>query len=111
MTLYPQSTDYLNSPSHSMLHQEPLNVRAYSGVDNTGASEGTWATSTAYTKGQWIKLSGGEVLECTTAGTSHGSTEPAAPGSLGGTVSDGTVTWTLRSSTSVAWKEFGVIDS
>lgn len=51
-----------------------------------------WAATTAYTVGQRVKLTGGTVLEATVAGTS-GSTAPTAPGTVGGTVTDGTVTW------------------
>jgi hypothetical protein len=50
-----------------------------------------WAASTAYAVGDRVRLSGGEVLEATVAGTS-GTTEPTAP-AVGGTVTDGTVTW------------------
>lgn len=51
-----------------------------------------WEASTAYTEGERVTLTGGEVLECTTAGTSD-VTEPVAP-AVSGTVIDGTVTWT-----------------
>jgi hypothetical protein len=51
-----------------------------------------WAATTAYTVGQTVKLSGGEALVVSTAGTSDAS-EPVAP-ELGATVTDGTVVWT-----------------
>ena len=52
-----------------------------------------WVIATAYTVGTSVYVSGGE-LTCTVAGTSHGSVTPTAPGSVGGTVVDNTVTWT-----------------
>lgn len=51
-----------------------------------------WAISTAYALGEYVELSGGEVLKATVAGTSDGVTEPTAP-TYGNTVVDGTVTW------------------
>lgn len=73
-----------------------------------GASSAVWAISTAYTVGQWIRTSGGKVLECTTAGTSHGSTEPN-PSVLGDPATDGTVTWAYRSATLAVFKTFGAV--
>lgn len=55
-----------------------------------------FAVSTAYALGAFVRLSGGAVLEVTTAGTS-GTVEPAAPAAIGGTVVSGTVTFTRRS--------------
>lgn len=54
---------------------------------------GTWAATTAYTLGTAVELAGGQEIVVTTAGTS-GASAPTAPGSIGGTVTDGTVTWT-----------------
>lgn len=53
------------------------------------------ANSTAYTVGQVVKpsSSNGYLYRCETAGTS-GSSAPTYPTVFGGTVSDGTVTWT-----------------
>jgi hypothetical protein len=65
------------------------------------SSSATWAATTAYTVGQWVKLSGGQVLECVTAGTS-GSAEPAYT-TLGATIADGTVSWVARASTSATF--------
>lgn len=50
-----------------------------------------WAPNTAYQVGDTVRLSTGEVLVATVAGTS-GATQPVAP-APGGTVVDGTVTW------------------
>ncbi len=52
----------------------------------------TWAISTAYALGDYVDLSGGELLVCVSAGTSDGVTEPTAP-AYGETVVDATVTW------------------
>jgi hypothetical protein len=62
-----------------------------------------WAADTAYSLGDIVipKGSGQGALngfryECTTAGTSHATTEPTWPTVEGETVEDGTVTWTCR---------------
>lgn len=60
-----------------------------------GTAPAAWAATTAYAVNDLVTVTGG-TLKCTTAGTS-GSTEPALPGAVGGTVSDGTVTWTRQS--------------
>lgn len=54
---------------------------------------GTWAATTTYTLDASVELAGGAELVVTTAGTS-GASVPTAPGSVGGTVTDGTVVWT-----------------
>lgn len=51
-----------------------------------------WTANTAYLVGATVKLTGGERLRATVAGTS-GVTMPTAPALVGGTVTDGTVTW------------------
>lgn len=58
------------------------------------AAPKAWAATTAFALGDYIVRTN-KVLECTTAGTS-GSSAPTAPGSVGGTVTDGSVTWTRR---------------
>lgn len=50
-----------------------------------------WASTTAYSVGDYVDLSTGELLVATEAGTSD-STEPTAP-AYGATVEDATVTW------------------
>ena len=58
-----------------------------------GIVTAAWAASTAEAVGAIIKDSNGNVQRCTTAGTS-GSTHPAWPTTVGGTVTDGGATWT-----------------
>lgn len=61
----------------------------------------TWTLTTAYTSGQYVvpttfnSITGsvGKIFKCTTGGTSSG-TQPTWPTTAGGTVTDGTVTWT-----------------
>ena len=59
-----------------------------------------WQADTAYSLGDAVVptagLENGFRYECTTAGTSHATTEPTWPITEGGTVVDGTVTWTCR---------------
>lgn len=59
-------------------------------VDPTSTA---WAASTAYAVEDQVRIGSGQFLEVTTAGTSAG-TIPVIPSSIGGTVTDGTVTWT-----------------
>lgn len=54
-----------------------------------------WAASTAYSLGDRI-VEGNKVFEVTTAGTSKAAPKPTFSGTIGATVTDGTVTWTLR---------------
>ena len=51
-----------------------------------------WVLTTAYAVGDQARLAAGQFIEATVAGTS-GATVPAVPADLGGTVTDGTVTW------------------
>lgn len=53
----------------------------------------SWSPSTTYAVDDKVVLAEGEVLQVTTAGTS-GSVSPTVPAELGGTVTDGTITWT-----------------
>jgi len=52
-----------------------------------------WAQTTEYDAGDRVRLAGGQLLEATVGGTSVTGSAPTAPGSVGGTVNDGTVTW------------------
>lgn len=73
-------------------------------VPNGGSTPGVWAASTAYASGDYVipttfdSISGqqGKIFKCTTAGTS-GASQPTWPTSEGGTVTDGTITWTEAS--------------
>lgn len=56
-------------------------------VDNSGLSGGTFAAATT-TQGALA----GQILQVSTAGTTD-TTKPAAPGQIGGTVTDGTAVW------------------
>lgn len=69
---------------------EPLT--AYEGIDPPA-----WATAIAYSLGAAVRpvTRNTFVYEATTAGTS-GATEPVWPTTAGGTVVDGTATWTCR---------------
>lgn len=57
----------------------------------------TWVANTPYAEGDCI-LENSDVYQCTTAGTSHASTEPTwtDKDETGETVTDGTVVWTNR---------------
>ncbi|OFB37969.1 hypothetical protein BA059_16875 [Mycolicibacterium sp. (ex Dasyatis americana)] len=61
------------------------------GRDLTFDNPSAWVTATAYSEGDYVSLSGGEILQATEGGTSDAA-EPTAPG-VGNTVVDGTVTW------------------
>ena len=78
----------------------PTNSNLYSGVEvgrRFDRYETAWAASTAYTVGQIRRptVHNGLVYDVTVAGTS-GTTEPAWPTAVGGTVADGGVTWRER---------------
>src|SRR5690242_11682894 len=64
---------------------------AYTAANSWGTSR---ANTTAYTAGQIVRPATGNtyVYQCITAGTSGGSV-PTYPTTIGGTVTDGTVTW------------------
>jgi len=58
-----------------------------------------WVANTAYALGDIVVPTGtpnGYCYICTTAGTSHATTEPTWPTTIGDTVNDGTAVWTCR---------------
>lgn len=66
----------------------------YTDIENDPESTSTpaaWKATTAYALNATVSLSGGAILQVTTAGTS-GSTAPTPP-AVNATVTDGTVTW------------------
>lgn len=67
-----------------------------------GASSGTWAATTAYAVGTWIKTSGGRILACTVAGIS-GAAEPV-PVTINTTIVDGTVSWVYMATSPATFK-------
>ena len=59
----------------------------------------TWAVGTAYAVNDYVRPSSTNTdfaFQCTTAGTSHASTEPTWPTTADGTVNDNGVIWTAR---------------
>lgn len=61
-------------------------------IVGTAAPVTTWAATTPYATGDKVAVTGG-TLQADNGGTS-GATEPVLPGSVGGTVVDGDITWT-----------------
>lgn len=80
-----------------------LQASSNPGVDNITVSVvdllPSWAVATAYTLGQHAQPTTPNTYsyEATTAGTSHATTEPTWPTTLGATVADGTAVWTCVS--------------
>lgn len=72
-----------------------LDVSDSGGEIAVGFTPGIWLPNTAYGVGQKVVPTtlNGFVYEVTVAGTSHASTEPTWPTTLGDTVSNGTVTF------------------
>lgn len=100
---------YFDNAGEVIQHTDPASAGYIGRITSTSgsAASATWAATTAYTVGQWIKTSGNKVIECRVAGTS-GSTEPA-PTTLGQQVSDGTVTWLYKDTVLAAFTTYGVI--
>jgi hypothetical protein len=57
------------------------------------AQASAWAATTAYVVTDIVRLTTGELLVCTTAGTSAGSTPTITAGSAPAEITDGTVRW------------------
>lgn len=81
-----------------------------------GANAGVRANSTSYAfssstqSGDWVQWStGNTVWECTVSGTTAGSAPSIVGKVVGDTVVDGTVTWTMRSTTPAVFKTYGVV--
>lgn len=106
-----RKTDLSDNPQDKVLYfgsasstgSRQLLASSNPGVDQiTLTPTGTiaeWAVATAYSLGDRVEpvTPNTYVYEVTTAGTSHATTEPTWPTTpLGSTVTDGTVTWTLR---------------
>lgn len=74
--------------------------KGWMNTNTGGASSTTRADATAYTVGTWAKWSTGTtVWECTTAGTSTTGAPDITGKTVGQTVADGTVVWTMRATT------------
>lgn len=78
-------------------------------VDPGNANVTTWQANHAYSSGEYIcptnltTADAKSVYECTTAGTSHATTEPTWDETVGNTTSDGSAVWTARAPDS--WEE------
>lgn len=109
-TTYTHNTSLSDNPQDLALYfgsvtaDRVLEAASNPGVDNITLTPtdtlDAWAVATAYVLGDHVEPTADNTYtyECTTAGTSHATTEPTWPtGTLGQTVTDGTVTWTLKS--------------
>lgn len=104
-------TDLSDNPQDGVLYLGSLNsdrkleADSSPGVDNITLTPtdgiDDWVVATSYVVGDRVEPTtpNGYVYKCTTAGTSHASTEPTWPttGIGSSTVSDGTAVWTLLS--------------
>ena len=63
----------------------------------TGVTRSAWVANTAYAIDAVVRptTANGYQYQCAVAGTSHATTEPTWPTSIGITVTDGTVTWEM----------------
>lgn len=103
------NTDLSDNPQDTLLYfgstddTKKLEANSSPGVDNVVLTPTdllpNWQIAHAYALGDLVQpvSPNGLSYKCTTAGTSHASTEPTWPTSgIGSTVSDGTVVWTLQ---------------
>lgn len=92
---------YFGSPSTAGLYQ--LRASSNPGVDNITITPTDtlpdWTAATAYGLGVSVEPTVDNTYryECTTAGTSHATTEPVWPTTLAATIADGTAVWTCAS--------------
>lgn len=78
-------------------------VYANSGGGSVASWKGAMGRSTAYIQGD-VATSGGNIYQCTTAGTTASGSAPTGQGTAGSRyITDGTVTWLFVCSTSLSW--------
>ncbi len=72
-----------------------LECTTANGMIEIGFDPPKWDDTTVYGVGQQVVPTtlNGYIYECTVGGTSHATTEPTWPTTIGSTVTDGTVTW------------------
>ena len=89
------TTDYAANP----LTIQELGLFGNTGTASLPAATGTtnaaWAASTAFTVGNLIVDSNGNIQRCTTAGTSKVAPHPTWATTIGVTTNDGSAVWTL----------------
>ncbi len=102
-------TDFSDNPQDFTLYfgsAQTVGTRTLQAVSNPGVDQITltpadieqvWTVATSYALGALIEptVSNGYIYKCTTAGTSHASTQPTWPTSVGSTVTDNSsIVWT-----------------
>lgn len=103
-----EKTDLSDNPTDKLYYLGSLQtLNQIQATSNPGIDQMTisvtdslpeWAVATAYILGDRVQAIGGNgfVFKCTTAGTSHATTQPvwSGMGGLGSTIADNTVVWT-----------------
>jgi hypothetical protein len=79
-------------------------------ISASGGTLSTWAASTAYTTSRYV-VGNGRIFKVTTAGTTDLTIPDWDSVASGGTVADGTVTWTEQTYTSMTVKKGVIRDS